>query len=87
VIGSRGRDLGNHGDDPFRRGELGGVDHHEKLDQVFVEWRCRGLHDEDVRSPHRFLVATRSLPVLELFHVDVAELDLEALRYPHCKTG
>jgi len=80
-------EAGNHGDDTLRRGELGGVDHHEQLDEVLIEWRGRGLHDEDVGAAYRCLVAARSRPVLEQLHVDAAELGLETLRDPRCKTG
>ncbi len=38
--------------DARRRSAPAGVHHHQQLHEVVVGWRARGLHDEDIASPH-----------------------------------
>src|SRR5665811_1870707 len=60
---------GQHGDDPVRRGALGGVDHRQQLDQGVVRGHLAllvgagRLHDEDIGAADRLLVAAVDLAV------------------------
>src|ERR1700710_811127 len=74
---------GHDGDDPVRRGALGGVDHRQQLDQRVVRGhvvRLVGagrLHDEDVGPADRLLVAAVDLAVGEGLQGHLTEVDVE----------
>ena len=83
----RVREPRDHRRDPLRRGELGRLDHEEKLHDVLVDGATPGLDEEDVSAANRFAVATVRLAVGERRELDLAELDAELLRDPRCERG
>jgi hypothetical protein len=71
----------------MRRGETGGVDHEEELDQMVVHRRRAGLHEEDICAADRLAVSAVRLAVRERFLLDRTERRAKSSRDSPCELG